>query len=138
MSKDQIIAFFALLLLGALLAVAAIVVNKFGWVITLTGIFLSGLLVTLAWLIRKKLRFSSLLNKYQDEDIANKIIKRTLWQGQTAEQVKDALGSPKDIDQKILKTKTKETWKYFPSGRRRYGLRITLDNGIVVGWDKKI
>jgi hypothetical protein len=89
-------------------------------------------------MIMKKLRFSRLFKKYQNEDLVNKIMKRTLWQGQTAEQVIDALGKPKDIDQKVLKTKTKEVWKYFPSGRRRYGLRITLDNGNVVGWDEKL
>ncbi|MFK7816493.1 MAG: hypothetical protein AB8B92_09160 [Gammaproteobacteria bacterium] len=65
-------------------------------------------------------------------------MKRTLWQGQTAEQVIDALGKPKDIDRKVLKTKTKEIWKYFPSGHRQYDLRITLDNDEVVGWDDKL
>ena len=65
-------------------------------------------------------------------------MKRTLWKGQTAEQVLDAIGEPKDIDQKVLKTKTKETWKYFPSGRRRYGLRVMLDDGEVTGWDNKL
>ncbi|NNC68303.1 MAG: hypothetical protein HKN83_09745 [Gammaproteobacteria bacterium] len=44
----------------------------------------------------------------------------------------------KDIDQKVLKTKTKEVWKYFPSGRRRYGLRVKQVNGEVVGWDEKL
>ena len=88
--------------------------------------------------IAKKIRYSRLYRKYNDEELVKKIMKRTLWQGQTAEQVIDALGKPKDIDQKVLKTKTKEVWKYFPSGSRRYGLKITLDNGEVVGWDEKL
>ena len=84
------------------------------------------------------MRRSNLLKKYGDEELVEKLVNRTLWQGQTAEQVIDAIGEPKDIDEKVLKTKVKHTWKYFPSGRRRYGLRITLDDGIVTGWDKKV
>ena len=62
---------------------------------------------------------------------------KNFWQGQTAEQLIDSLGRPEDIDQKILKTKKKEIWKYNHQGGNRYGLRITLDNDHVVGWDQK-
>ncbi len=71
-------------------------------------------------------------------EFVSKIIGRILWQGQTDEQVIYIPGEPKDIDQKVLKTKTKEVWKYFPSGRRRYGLRVKQVNGEVVGWDEKL
>ena len=84
------------------------------------------------------MRYSALLKKYGDKKLVKKIINRTLWQGQTIEQVIDAIGEPKDIDEKVLKTKIKQTWKYFPSGRRRYGLRINFDDGLVVGWDNKL
>lgn len=47
----------------------------------------------------------------------------------------DSLGRPLDIDQKVLKTK--EVWKYNQTGKGRYALRITLENGEVVGWDQK-
>ena len=49
----------------------------------------------------------------------------------------DSLGQPQDIDTKVLKTKKKEIWKYNHNGGNRFGLRITLDNDIVVGWDQK-
>ena len=60
------------------------------------------------------------------------------WVGQTAQQLRESIGDPVDIDQKVLKTKKKEVWKYFPQGKRRYGLRITLENDEVVGWDEKL
>jgi hypothetical protein len=36
-----------------------------------------------------------------------------------------------------MKTKTKEVWKYHQRGANRYGLKITLENGRVVGWENK-
>lgn len=82
-------------------------------------------------------RRASLLSKYKDSELVDKLLQGYIWQGQTEEQLKDSVGAPLDIDQKILKTKKKEIWKYSPTGRNRYGLKITLENGVVVGWDKK-
>lgn len=84
-----------------------------------------------------KKRERLLLEKYKDTQIVEKILARCFWQGQSSEQLLDSLGQPEDIDQKIMKTKNRETWKYNPRGTNRYGLRITLDNDVVVGWDKK-
>ncbi len=84
-----------------------------------------------------KQRRKTLLAKYGDQAIVDMIMRRTMWQGQTEEQLIDSLGRPVDVDQKVLKTKTKEIWKYNRTGRNRFGLRITLENGVVVGWDKK-
>lgn len=85
------------------------------------------------FLLRKELLF----NKYGNEALVDKILGRYFWQGQTSEQLFDSLGKPQGVDQKILKTKKKEVWKYNHQGGNRFGLRITLDNDIVVGWDKK-
>jgi hypothetical protein len=56
---------------------------------------------------------------------------------QTPEQLIDSIGRPVDIDRKIMKTKTKEVWKYNQTGRGRFALRIILEDGVVIGWDKK-
>jgi len=96
--------------------------------------------VTLVVLIKaqsKKKRREALLHKYQDPETVAAIMTRSFWQGQTDEQLVDSLGNPEDIDQKILKTKKKEIWKYNHQGGNRYGLRITLENDHVVGWDQK-
>ena len=82
-------------------------------------------------------RRKQLTEKYGDPEIARRIMKKVLWQGETQEQLLEALGTPEDIDQKILKTKSKEVWKYRPSGKNRFGLKVTLDDGIVVAWDMK-
>ena len=41
------------------------------------------------------------------------------------------------MDDKLLKTRKREVWKYNRTGVNRYGLRITLDNDIVTTWDHK-
>lgn len=87
--------------------------------------------------IQRKKRLEYLRNRYGSEEIAKLIVQRKFWQGQTSEQLTDSLGNPLSVDQKILKSKTREVWKYNRQGSNRYGLRITLDDGIVVGWDQK-
>lgn len=78
-----------------------------------------------------------LMEKYGDESLVDQLMKGIFWQGQPEGQLLDSLGKPLDIDQKVLKTKTKEVWKYNKTGKNRYALKITLENGEVIGWDKK-
>ncbi len=137
-NKHQLIALAAFFVLASLATLLFYFIGKYGWLNTATGVGLLIISILLLISIKNKVRRSKLRSKYNDDILVEKLMQRTLWQGQTAEQVIDAIGEPKDIDERVLKTKTKQTWKYFPSGRRRYGLRITLDDGIVVGWDKKI
>lgn len=99
-----------------------------------------GLVVALWFGVRaysKKMRREALLAKYGDPGIVEKILAQSIWTGQTQEQLRDSIGDPVDIDQKVLKSKVKETWKYNPRGRNRFGLRITVENNVVVGWDQK-
>jgi len=86
---------------------------------------------------RREARRAALLAKYDDPKLVEMIMRRMFWQGQTQEQLLDSLGRPADIDEKVLKTKTKEIWKYNQTGKNRFGLRITIENGLVVGWDQK-
>ncbi len=82
-------------------------------------------------------RRNALMQKYGDQQLVEMIMGRQYWQGQTAEQLRDSLGDPIDMDQRVLKRKTREVWKYNQLGVRQFGLRITLENGTVVGWDDK-
>lgn len=111
--------------------------ESIGW-LTLAGI-LAALVIFVVWIwsARKKQRRAELMDKYGDENLVNDLMNRVFWQGQTAEQLLDSLGEPLDVDQKILKTKKKEVWKYNHQGGNRYGLKITLDDDQVVGWDHK-
>lgn len=99
------------------------------WLIIVFTIF-----IVLSMLLAKRIRLSM---KYKNEQLIEALMDETFWQGQTADQLRDSLGEPLDIDQKVLKTKTKEIWKYQQTGKNRYALKITLENGVVVGWDQK-
>lgn len=105
------------------------------------GIIIFIILAVVAWVVisnyMTQKRREALLAKYGDKEIVDMIMKRMFWQGQTPAQLQDSLGNPIDIDRKILKTKTKEIWKYNQTGKGRFALRITLEDGVVVGWDKK-
>lgn len=82
-------------------------------------------------------RRKELLDKYADAMIVERIMSKMFWQGQTPEQLLDSLGTPVDVDRKIMKTKSKEVWKYHQTGKGRFGLRITFEDGYVVGWENK-
>ena len=78
-----------------------------------------------------------LLAKYADAMIVEAIMRRKIWQGQSSEQLVDSRGRPVDVDEKVMKTRKREVWKYQQTGRGRFALRITLDDDVVVGWDDK-
>lgn len=111
--------------------------KSIGWQIialTIVGILL---LIRLNTWTKKRARLRYLRDKYQDEDVVQKILARMIWIGQTSEQLTDSLGYPAATDQKLLKTKTRDIWKYRHQGANRYGLRITVENDEVTGWDSK-
>jgi uncharacterized protein len=74
-----------------------------------------------------------LVTKY-GEEIAERIIAREVWQGMTDDQLIDSWGHPVDVGREITRTKVKETWKYQQIGKNRFGKRVNLEDGIVVGW----
>ena len=82
-------------------------------------------------------RYMSLVQRFGSEEIATDIVNRTFWTGQTAEQLLESLGSPISVDKQLLKTKTKEVWKYHEVKKNQFALKITLENDRVIGWDKK-
>lgn len=106
------------------------------------SIFVSVVIALIAssiWInaVRRKRRREYVYGKYGRTEIAERILHQMFWVGQTEDELADSLGRPASIDRKILKTKSKEIWKYNRITSRTFGLRITVENGIVVGWDKK-
>ena len=87
---------------------------------------------------RRRAHAAYIYGKYGHSKVAEDILNQVIWTGESGEQLRDSLGRPIDIDQKVLKTKKKEVWKYAQTGTNRFGLRITLDNDVVVGWDEKL
>lgn len=105
--------------------------------------FLIFILIIIAFFIltsysSKKAREKRIYQKYGHTEIAENIIKKVIWVGETSDQLLDSLGRPCDIDENVLKTKKKETWKYCRKSTNRFGLKIIVENGFVVGWDEKL
>lgn len=83
---------------------------------------------------QKEEKLKRLTDKYSSEEIAKKIVNQEIWQGQSKEQLVESLGDPEAVDEKVLKTKKKEIFKYQRQGQNRFGVKITLENDQVVGW----
>ena len=128
-----------LLFLVVGLPVIALVIlgQAVGWPQMIIGFCLFCGLFFLIKLVGRMRRHSTLMEKYGDEDLVKDIEQSYYWKGQTADQLRDALGDPDDIDEQVLKTKVKSVWKYDHRGGNRYGLRINLDDEVVVGWTQK-
>lgn len=81
-------------------------------------------------------RLATLRSKYSEVDV-QRITGKTVWQGQTEEQLIDTLGCPVAVDRKVLKTIRREVWKYGRTSAQRYRLRVTVEDGRVIGWNHK-
>ena len=125
------------------LIVLAIIVGMPIWIISKitdsigAGAFTAGVAVIVAtiifYFIRKRAaRLAYLRAKYGDEALVQRIMRRSLWRGQTMEQLLDSIGPPASMDSNLLKTRKREVWKYHPSGKGRYRTRVTLDDDLVV------
>lgn len=125
------------LIIGIPIVVISEIFKATGWQIPIIIIVGVIILIILHNSSKKKARLAYLRDKYGDELIVKKISEGYFWEGQTAEQLLDSLGRPEAVDNKQLKTKVKEVWKYNRQGANRYSLRITVENGYVVGWDQK-
>jgi hypothetical protein len=88
----------------------------------------------------KKKRKEALVRRAQElasqfgPDAAQRILNNEIWQGMTRKMLLEAMGEPADVDQNILKSKKKETWKYGHEGANRFKLQVLLENDVVVGW----
>ena len=137
MSKGNAAAVVCLLIVGGVLAGIKSILDATGYVFPI-GVLVTGAAIYFFYKQSQTAqRLEYLRNKYQDEDTVQRIVQGYMWEGQRADQVIDSLGKPEAVDNKLLKTKKKEVWKYGHQGANRYRLRITLDDDVVVGWDKK-
>ncbi len=114
--------------------------DKFGWVLPVAVVFVVIGLVFWHKQHKKKkaLRIAS-PKVNQDEDIVE-----DFWNGTHLARTKRRtaqryLGDPVAVDRAVYKTKAKETFgsTYQQSGDNRFGLRVTVEDGCVIGWNKK-
>ncbi|MBN9365291.1 MULTISPECIES: hypothetical protein [unclassified Devosia] len=98
----------------------------------------AAVLVFAAFALAKRSRYSRLLQKYGgDEKLVDALISKTIWQGMTEAQLLDSWGKPAAIEEKVMKTKIKQVFKYRPTAANRYRDKVTLEDGLIVGWDQK-
>lgn len=136
-TAGQIVAFAVLFAIFAIATAVGNAVQSLGvWTSTaLVVCFIAAVILYKRGQKKRKLEY--LMGKYGDATIVDHVFNHRYWQGQTADQLTDSLGSPHGVDRKLLKTMKREVWKYNPRGVNRYALRITLDNDIVSNWDHK-
>jgi hypothetical protein len=79
-------------------------------------------------------RLQNLVQRFGEVN-ANRIVGKTLWQGATAEMIHEMLGAPENVSSKVLKTLKRDVWKYNRLDARRYGLQVTIENDVCVGWE---
>lgn len=87
--------------------------------------------------LARRSRYGRLLQKYGDEKLVDALLTGTIWQGMTAEQLRDSWGAPVSIEEKVLKTKVKQVFKYRQVAKDRYRDKVTLEDGVITGWDQK-
>ncbi|WP_174800088.1 hypothetical protein [Methylobacterium currus] len=85
--------------------------------------------------VRNARRRKPLRVKYGSADIANRILSGKMWTGMTAEMLRDSWGDPTHVRRQVHKTRTTEIWRYVQTGRQRFKNRITLENGVVIGFE---
>ncbi|MCU0431437.1 MAG: hypothetical protein MUF42_15845 [Cytophagaceae bacterium] len=107
------------------------------WIIFIFVVILSFLLMGYYSHRADQEKRKKFLQKYQNEELVKRLMNNEFWQGQSKQELEDSLGKPENISTQVLKSKTKEIWKYNEKKKNQYTLKITLENDIVVGWDKK-
>jgi len=57
--------------------------------------------------------------------------------GQCKSSLIEDFGQPNKVDVTVTKNKRKEVLKFFPAGMNRFKLKVTIENGVVTGWESK-
>jgi hypothetical protein len=108
------------------------------WIVAAVLLLVAGVvLLFVARSLAKSSRYAKLMAKYGDEKLVHALVTQTIWQGMTTEQLKDSWGEPVAIEQKVMKTKVREVFKYKPLGKNRFRDKVTLEDGLITGWDQK-
>lgn len=124
------------IVIGLPIYLATKVIDVTGWIVPVLVIAAIIIIVIASKAAKRRKRIAELRKKYS-EDVVQRILAGQVWQGQTEGQLIDTLGSPAEIDRKVLKTMRREIWKYGRKSAQRFRLRITVENGAVAGWDQK-
>jgi hypothetical protein len=120
------------ILLGVIVLAAKRVADSAVPAIFVIGLLAAVLGAAFTYSQAKARRVGRLRAKYGDDGVVERILGRKFWEGQTADQLRDALGQPDSIEDQMIISRSRQAWVY---GRRR--IMITLDDGVVVAWNKR-
>jgi hypothetical protein len=95
------------------------------------GIFTAFIIFILVTTSRRR---DALLARYNDPEVVEKIMHECVWGGQTADQLADALGRPRDVERRELPHLVQEVWRYDSDGLRK-PKAVILEYGKVVEWE---
>jgi hypothetical protein len=79
-------------------------------------------------------RWARLVERF-GQGVAEQIWAQRLWVGASVAAVQEMFGPPLDVDEKVMKTKTKHTYEYNSTGVNRCALRVFIENDEVTGWE---
>jgi hypothetical protein len=75
------------------------------------------------------------LVKAYGEEGAQRVLRKELWMDAPVAAVYQMFDRPVVVDDEVTKTKTIQVMKFQPLAHKgRYGLVVTVENGLVVGW----
>lgn len=77
------------------------------------------------------------MDRHGDAVMVDTMMAGQIARGMTLDMVLDVWGTPADMDETVMKTKTKRQLKYDQTGKNRFGTRVYLEDGVVVGWETK-
>lgn len=81
-------------------------------------------------------RTRRIYEKYGRTDIAKKLIRKTVWAGETAEQLRDSFDAPISVKRNPLHTSKSEVWEFLGKDAELPDLHVTMKDGLVIGWVK--
>lgn len=131
-----------LMLYGTVVAIGlpvfgiATLIEKYGLLVALLVVAVVLGLGAAYWQWLRMLRAARLRAKYPDAELAQRLIAREIWEGQSAEELLDALGKPVAVDRHKRGGKQRETWNYLPY-KGRYRMRVSLEDGHVSSWHRR-
>ena len=96
-----------------------------------------GALYFLARFFMGWIRRALLMRRFGDAGVVATILEGRISKGMSPEMVVAAWGKPADVDEVMLKTKSKLEMKWDQKGKNRYGTRVYFENGEVVAWERK-
>ena len=103
----------------------------------LAGLVGLAILILAARALRRLVKRAIWLGRYGDEALVDTMMAGRIERGMTLDMVLDVWGTPADMDETVLKTKTRRELKYDQKGKNRFGTRVHLENGEVVGLETK-